>query len=371
MEFYTNKQTVTLLSLFLLFTLPLIIVIIFVLSLAYISSLIQRSLKNYMHKIKTKYHILMHKIKKIYQSYLQDIIKALSFNFCIILITIILIEWITVDSRELKNIIEVCIPFIAAIIGLSIPFGVEMVNKINEKYNSTSLVKGFKGENAYLSFFTSILVCIGSSLIWILSEHFEGLNYTVLFLPHKLLLVSTLLLFIGLFWFMYLIMLYYQPKKLAARYLNFAKCPMNYGKYLPMIKDLTVYSLNNINDEMQLKLLNFWAIKAKSNNEKTEEGQKDFYNLIYEINDAMASNTKKQFRTTKQSILFVFLDTNHILSDKTYDYIQFGILQYIFYGRIDLYKSYWQQAHQYVEYYLRGIEDNVIKRRERFKDFHF
>lgn len=381
MESYNNKRTVALLSFCLLFTLPLIIIIISFLALAYMSSFIKRPLNKFISSIKIVWYILMNKIKTLYQSYLQDIIKALSFNFLVIFALLILIEWITVDPRQLKNIVEVCIPFIAAIIGLSIPFGVEMVNKINEKYNSTWLVKGFQSENAYLSFFASILICIGSSVVWILSEHFEGLNNTVLFLPHKLLLVSTLLLFMCLFWFMYLIMLYYQPKDLADRYMCFGRISLKSERYLPMIKDLMIYSLIKYDDEIQRSLTryldDFRDEAIKSSNEKKENSvvyPYEYFRLIYEVNHTLStkgiSKTGGAFSIIAKYLVLPFNYSNKISKD-TFQFIFLGIQQYINSNRKDLYKSYWQQAHQYVEYNLRGTENNIISRQQQFKDFHF
>lgn len=166
----------------------------------------------------TKFHKLKTKLL-----YVKDILIAFISNIFILFITLILLESVTIDIQGLKNIIEICIPFIAAIIGLSIPFGVEMINKIGEKYNSTYLVDGFQNERAYKSFFASILISIFSSIAWILSDHFQINHDPFLYFPHKLLLASILLLFFCLFWFMYLIMIYYQPNKLALRYLKLNK----------------------------------------------------------------------------------------------------------------------------------------------------
>lgn len=313
----------------------------------------------------TKFHKLKTKLV-----YVKDILIAFISNIFILFITLILLESVTIDIQGLKNIIEICIPFIAAIIGLSIPFGVEMINKIGEKYNSTYLVDGFQNERAYKSFFASILISIFSSIAWILSDHFQINHDPFLYFPHKLLLASILLLFFCLFWFMYLIMIYYQPNKLALRYLKLNKKNLKSQRYLPMIKDLTIHSLNNITNYKQVDLLNFWAFKARSYDKETDDDQRDFYNSIYEINNAMSSISIKQFRTQKQSILFVFFNLKQALTDTTYNYIKFCILQYTFYDRIDLYKSYWEQADQYFQQRLNTNKKAISEEKEKFKDFH-
>lgn len=295
------------------------------------------------------------------------------------------------------------IPFVVAIFSLSFPLLFQTASRIDDKYNSTLLIKVFRKDCFCHFFIGSIFVSLFSVLLWILQiprvidcgeviNNFIDNHNTALIL----LVISTILLIISTICVMWLMYVYYMPKLLFNRLENQYECSNDPDKKTMLfiaISRLMHYGLKKSDSELSESTLEFYNDKfiAFRNDKKNDfcTYPDEYYQIIYETNELVFMGPKKESSFFNESVMLGLLIDElqkTIISDKTYSEIWRGMRQALFYNREDFILAYWRKAHQYMYFWLDTINpeydenlkvtnQNDIDRRnmerERFLEFHY
>lgn len=112
-----------------------------------------------------------------------------------------------------------CIPLIIAILALGLPVLVQTASRIDEKYNSTRLLRAFYKEKITRSFIAILIFSLISIIIWFLNlPRVIDLGVIMNFIIDKsaflLVFLNTVLLIVFLFEFIRLIKIYFNPLRL-------------------------------------------------------------------------------------------------------------------------------------------------------------
>lgn len=114
---------------------------------------------------------------------------------------------------------KVCIPLIIAILALGLPVLLQTASRIDDKYNSTRLLRAFYKERITRFFIATNIISLISIIVWFLNlsrivDLGKNINYLIDNSAFILLFSSTFLLIVLLFEFIKLIKIYFDPLRL-------------------------------------------------------------------------------------------------------------------------------------------------------------
>lgn len=310
-----------------------------------------------------------------------------------------MLENINADYSDVIGIFA--IPFVVAIFSLSFPLLFQTASRIDDKYNSTLLIKVFRKDRICKFFIGALIVSLISVLLWILQipreidcgeiiNNFIDNNNTALML---LLLATIILIFstISVMWLMYV---YYMPEKLLMRLIKQYGSANDSKKelYFKAISIILFYSIKKESEPLARHLQDFYFNeffqyrKGKENN--IIEYPEYFYDVLFDANECLCLRERRTISHYNSSFYDFFIDEfqHTIISDKTFSFLWKCLLQSIFYQKNEFIFSYWRKAHQYMNFFLDPIFPkydscfNVINQadidrrnieRERFLEFHY
>lgn len=304
-----------------------------------------------------------------------------------------------------NNLLVICIPLIAAILGIALPIIVQSIGRIDERYDSTRLVKRFRKERVYCLFLGSLILAIIIAFynsVFCLPWKLDWGGFLNMMMRNSsdiLLLLFTIILIVFLFLIIKLIIEYYDYQELFRNIKNrlYAKGQIK--------KDLGK-NKNDIYDFFELakfiarkgghnKLRDFYRFLYDYSTLK-ESGDEEFddwfYHGIISINDVVSKEHVHFISIENENNVVKLLipegKPEYVISDKTYQ-VLWRILQHqLFYDRTELVFEYWTHAHQFISLYLTPIEKDYdfeseefsvknkeeVEKREaqinRFKEFH-
>ena len=109
------------------------------------------------------------------------------------------------------------IAFVVAILGLSLPILLQVVARLDDKYNSTLILKLFNKEKVRNIFILCLIVSLICTILWSLKLppliDINGLNFIIENSASLLLLVSSIALIISFFFLITKILVYYSPEQ--------------------------------------------------------------------------------------------------------------------------------------------------------------
>lgn len=293
------------------------------------------------------------------------------------------------------------IPFVVAIFSLSFPLLFQTASRIDDKYNSTLLIKVFRKDCFCHFFIGSIFVSLFSVLLWILQiprvidcgeviNNFIDNHNTALIL----LIIATITLVVSTISVMWLMYVYYMPEKLLTRLIKQYGSANDSKKelYFKAISKILFYSIKKEGEPLARHLQDFYFNdffqyrKGKENN--IIEYPEYFYDVMFDANECLCLRERRTISHYNSSFYDFFIDEfqHTIISDKTFSFLWKCLLQSIFYQKNEFIFSYWRKAHQYMNFFLDPIFPkydscfNVINQadidrrnieRERFLEFHY
>lgn len=295
------------------------------------------------------------------------------------------------------------IPFVIAIFSLSFPLLFQTASRIDDKYNSTLLIKVFRKDCFCHFFIGSIFVSLFSVLLWILqiprvidcgeviNNYIDNHNTALI-----LLVFSTIILIFSTICVMWLMYVYYMPKLLFNWLRNQYKSSNGTDKKAMLfiaISKLMHYALKKSDSELSLSTLEFYNQEfctfREDKKNKVCTYPDEYYQIIYETNELVFMGPKKEISFFNESAMLGLLIDEFqgtIISDKTYCEIWKGMRQALYYSREDFILAYWRKAHQYMNFFLDPIfpkydscfnitnqaDINVRNdEREKFLEFHY
>lgn len=299
-----------------------------------------------------------------------------------------------------------CIPMIIGIFAFSLPLLLQTAGRIDDKYNSTLLIKVFCKDWICISFIVTLIVSLIFCLIWSISlPRFVDWGFTLNALIDNssliLLLLSTIILIFFAVCVVYLTYVYYLPEKLLKRLKRqYYKAKKDSAKelYYESISKILFYSIKKEGEPLARELQRFYFHeffnyrKDKVNKDKANnpvEYPDYYYDVMFDANECLCQRVKKNISWYNGSFYDFFIDEYQltIISEKTYSFLWKCIIQSLFYEKDDFVFSYWQKAHQYADLWLDNIQpkynadftivinqkdiDNRKIVRERFIEFHY
>lgn len=300
-----------------------------------------------------------------------------------------------------NNITQVVIPFIASILGIALPILIQVIERIDSKYQSTRLVNRIKREWQYKMFIYTLI----GSIVLAFYHHFLAPpplyeNWVVENSSAILLLIFTIVLITSLFMFINIVLIYYDPARLQNRILqNFTKQRDNHNKASLDLKDWTDLTFSVLQaDDKELGLSVYQTLydyiieyrKGKALN--FIEYEDYFYNCITSINEIICRLDKRPVSINNNNdILRLFLDgyQNTRISQKTYTILWRNLSTQLFYNLEEWLLEYWIGAHQHFMFNLKilyegdrlffnseeTVNENDVqiryKERADFLEFHY
>lgn len=295
-----------------------------------------------------------------------------------------------------------CIPMIIGIFAFSLPLLLQTASRIDDKYNSTLLIKVFCKDWICISFIITLILSLIFCIIWSMSlprcvDWGFMLNVLIDHSSLILLLLSTIILIFFAICVVYLTYVYYLPEKLLERLKRqYYKAKKDSAKelYYESISEILFYSIKKEGEPLARELQRFYLHeffnyrKDKANN--PVEYPYYYYDVMFDANECLCQRVKKNISWYNGSFYDFFIDEYQltIISEKTYSFLWKCIVQSLFHGKEDFVFSYWQKAHQYADLWLDDIQpqynnndfatvrnqkeiDARKRNRERFIEFHY
>ncbi|MDR3704493.1 MAG: hypothetical protein P4L28_01120 [Paludibacteraceae bacterium] len=257
------------------------------------------------------------------------------------------------------------IPMIIAIFALGFPLLIQTIGRIDDKYNSTMLIKTFRKDWISKCFLTILIGAIVSYIIWLCQ--IPPLRDWGWFVDNSALIlitISTIALMAMTFFIVYLTYIYYVPDELLNRLIRAYNKTHKLSKkklYFDAISKLLYYSINKADEDLARTLMQFYY-DAFISFRKDKEGQiieypQEFYNSFFEANELICNRKRKTFSLFNNSALFdLFLDQYQktVVSAKTYNFLWRLIIQSVLYDKDDVIIAYWGKAHQLCDFYMQN-----------------
>ena len=292
------------------------------------------------------------------------------------------------------------IPMVIAILAFALPLLLQTAARVDDKYDSTLLIKVFRRDRVCKWFIISLVASLVSCLFWILQlprcvDCGEFINILIDNSSLILLVLSTITLIVFSVLTVWLTYVYYLPEKLLARLekqYNTAKNEQDKQTFFYAISSILFYSIKKEGEPLARELQEFYArefINFRSNKSNTSIEYPDcFYDVMFDANECLCQRERKSISWYNSSIYDYFIDEfqQTSISEKTYTFIWKCIRQSLFYGKEEFVFSYWRKAHQFFSLWLNSIypeydkdfkiiNQQIIDKREversRFLEFHY
>ena len=299
---------------------------------------------------------------------------------------------------SINNIVDICVPLIAVLLGTAYPIILNNISNIGEKYHSKYIIALFKQERFYNQSSFQWILYLSLFLLIPLIFKFEPLfGWDNCFINNSanilVSLVTALLLFIFFKWIKK-ISIYNSNIDSLLDYI-IKRYESSNGKtkeYAFMsINDIAIYAVNTKDIDLQTKLLDFYfnyVIKYRKEYNSTNKElnyDEEFSGLIRRIIDECVENNYKDLLPLRYSaingVLLIPYDTQSIkISEDTYNNLWYNIT--LIRNNPDYISKFWAHSNQYFWTGLKEIalnfdrsnEKEFIEReqeRKRFLEFHY
>lgn len=268
------------------------------------------------------------------------------------------------------NIPEICITFIAALLGVAYPILLQVVSRLDEKYSSLVVVNVFKKETEW----TLFRIFLNSSLVCVLSYLVINLPFLSIpisqFFRHIFLsvfILSTLLLILTFLFFVKKIITYYSTNQVL-QYFNRQK-ENDEHTYFQATSDILHLSIKK-QDTVTAKTASEFIYKNFRNIRTLNAGNPVLYPDIYY---QMAFKTVQELVFSKDE-RFIYLEHRSLggvwflgehekakIHEVTFSWIWRGLVLAVKHERDDMVMQYWSVAHQHFIYELSTIQPRQVR----------
>ncbi len=268
------------------------------------------------------------------------------------------------------NIPEVCITFIAALLGVAYPILLEVVSRLDEKYSSLVVVNLFKKEtewNLFRIFLSSSLICV---LIYI------GLNlpfwsipipkyFTYIFLSTFIL--STLLLILTFLFFVKKVITYYSTNQVL-QYFNRQK-ENDEHTFFQATSDILHLSIKK-QDTVTAKTASEFIYKNFRNVRTQNSGRPVqypdiYYQMVFKtVQELVFSKDERFIYLEHRSLGGVWFLGEHEkakIHEHTFSWMWRGLVLAVQHERDDMVMQYWSVSHQHFIYELNAVQPNHLR----------
>ena len=297
--------------------------------------------------------------------------------------------------------IEPYINIIIALLGLAYPILLQVIARLDEKYESENIATLFKTEWEWKAFSYTLVASLISVFIW--SFKFEplieikGLNFLIQNSATLLIAFSATLLVISFFYFVGKVIKYYTPYSIIPYLIKGHDTSKSEIKFFPALADLLLLSIRKQQTNISRTLSDFFYSAFRSVREKPNNipvvYPDQYYDTVYRAIEELAILKEKrnyllEHRTSGGIWLLGEMQGKEI-SEKTYLWLWRNILLAVRYNQDDLIVNHWKTCHQYYSYslpYIHEVYDNTttsfqvsnqaevdkrLSERKKFIEFHY
>lgn len=296
------------------------------------------------------------------------------------------------------NEINIYIRITITILGLAFPILLQVIARLDEKYQSLEVVDIFNKEKSkkwFIIFLITSLISIG---IW--SFKFEsiiridGLNYFIENSANLLVFTSSVGLVICFFFLVFKILTYYTPVKFVEYLISKIEKEKDSTIYFEALRDVFILNVKNQNDPFTNRIARYYYDLFQkfrnSNQDKPVEYPEVYYSLVYKtIEELGALKSKKNHSLEYRTAGGVWLlgeSQSSGISESTYIWLWRNLLLGIQYDEERYITYLWESSHQYMQFSLPRIDaiysidhsavtnqdetDSRNVQRSRFIEFH-
>lgn len=307
--------------------------------------------------------------------------------------------------------IDVCVTISAAILGVGYPLLLDVVSKLENKYNSHTIVETFKSEPVNHLLTYSIILSIASAFLVLFNRpplfDFGKFNFLVDNSASLFMIFFTIILIIIFFLFIfkvlmyyskdrftkYVIKIYYKPRRPRGPFEWFTitkpNKPINPNQNMALISDLMLYAIERQDRDMAETLSRFvydaFLKERQKCPNKPVEYPKEFYELTYRTTEALCiiHENRLLFLESRSAgaIWLIGEYKDFEISDTTYKWLWRILLLPVNYKKDNMLMSFWELANQFYSYNLPYIhpeystsmvivnDEQIIKRNKERADF--
>ena len=297
------------------------------------------------------------------------------------------------------NVVEICLPFIVAILGLAYPIILQIISRLDEKYGS-DISALFKKEKEY-KFFKFILktslffIAFYVILMFLQLVLDKSYSIFVLFEIKIIIFLSTIAVIISFFLLISKMLKYYSTKEIVLYLIEKQKSTPSENEYLEAIKSIFLFSIRQQDDKIARTINDFITTLFQTFNESnpdiSEGYPDDYYQLVYDVaQQSLVLERNKLFYIELNAISGSWLllgYSDNKISNRTYSHLWHLLLLAVSFKRDDLVIAFWKNSDQFLDYSLSLPERQLSsdyklvlnkveietreKERERFLQFHY
>lgn len=297
--------------------------------------------------------------------------------------------------------IEPYINIIIALLGLAYPILLQVIARLDEKYESENIATLFKTEWEWKAFRYTLVASLISVFIWSFKfeplNEIEGMNFLIENSASLLIALSATLLVISFFFFVGKVIKYYTPYSIIPYLIKGHDTSKSEIKFFPALADLLLLSIRKQQTNISRTLSDFFysafrRVREKPNNIPVIYPDQ-YYDTIYRAIEELAILKEKrnyllEHRASGGIWLLGEMQGKEI-SEKTYLWLWRNLLIAVRYNQDDLIINHWETCHQYYSYslpYIHKEYDNTttsfqvsnqkevekrLAERKKFIEFHY
>lgn len=298
------------------------------------------------------------------------------------------------------SVIEFCLPFSVAILGLAYPVLLQVISRLDDKYGY-DFVSFLKKEKEFQWFTLLLKSNISFNVLYVIlkvttSYIIKPYHELFLFEIKLLILVSLVVLIIAFFSLLKQIFRYYSTNELIEYIINTRKKELinNELNYLSLIRGMSISSIKHQDSNLSTNLANFYYdlffnYRKKINTDMITYPEL-YYDQIYSLANEFIQYTENKATVLEHYIFSGILITGeleyHKLSDRSYTYLWWLVRLSVKNKKDDLVLDFWSNSFQYYRsferetmhysnYYNEELSKHDLEIREkekhRFLEFHY
>lgn len=295
---------------------------------------------------------------------------------------------------------DIIIPIAASILGIAVPLLIGVIQRIDEKYKSTRLIKLFMNEKSTKIFLAMLIITILLLFYQLVAPpNRHDFGFLTKYIDNSAIIFATifcLLLTFSIFFTFRLIYIYNVPEKLHEHLIRKSDITQETRKawfelFIAMLKQNNVDVLRNCYQELY-----DWVASLRANKQWTVmEYPSELYEGVISVNEELCLQKKEAVSIKNgNDIVNVLLDNFQftVMHQNTYHTIWTCLNQQLFYRRSEWILRYWTAAHSHLLLHLPPlyIDEHIYfshaslgqvvadkklvelreKERREFKEFH-
>ena len=295
---------------------------------------------------------------------------------------------------------DIIIPLTGAILGIAVPLLIGVIQRIDEKYGSTRLIKCFMNERGTKCFIVLLIITIFLLFYQLVAPpNRHDFGFLTKYIDNSAIILATIsctLLTCCIFFTFWLIYIYNVPEKLHMHLTRKSEMTQETRKawfdlFIAMLKQNNVDVLRNCYQKLY-----DWVVSLRANKQWTLiEYPSELYEGIISVNEELCLQQKEAVSIKNgNDIVNVMLDNFQytVMHQNTYHTIWTCLNQQLFYRRSEWILRYWTAAHSHLLLHLTPLhigeqiyfsntsprqvvaDKNLVELREKerkeFKEFH-